>query len=114
MRLVNCTPHAVCFYSGSEQRLTLEPSGIVTRVAMGTALVTSLVVRGDDGYSVVVPIMATVAGPVEDLPAPAPDTYYVVSRLVLDHAPDRGDLVVPHDLVRDDEGRILGCQSFSR
>ena len=58
------------------------------------------------------PLTETSFGDVVDLPAPAPDTLYIVSRLVATAA-NRDDLVVPNGIVRDDNGNIIGCKSLS-
>ncbi|MDE2105836.1 MAG: hypothetical protein KGL39_51920 [Patescibacteria group bacterium] len=36
-----------------------------------------------------------------------------VSRLVKDRVPSRSDVVVPHDLVRDANGAVIGCRGFA-
>ena len=47
------------------------------------------------------------------LPAPAPDTIYVVSALALNGVPaDRKDVVAPKQVVRDTNGTIIGCRGF--
>lgn len=38
--------------------------------------------------------------------------YYIVSRMVANALPNRKDLLVPNELVRDDQGNIIGCRSF--
>ena len=50
---------------------------------------------------------------VENLPEPEIDKVYIVSRIVREAVPERKDLLVPEDLIRDDEGNIIGCNSFS-
>lgn len=48
-------------------------------------------------------------------PKGEPHTYtiYIVSRIVKQSVPDRDDVVVPDDLIRDDNGNIIGCRRFS-
>jgi len=46
------------------------------------------------------------------LPEPQDGVYYIVS-LAVAQAARRPDLLVPDDLVRDDQGRILGCRRFA-
>jgi len=43
-----------------------------------------------------------------------PDVYYIVSQLVKSALPDRDDLLVPAEVVRDETGRIVGCRSLGR
>jgi hypothetical protein len=54
-------------------------------------------------------------GEVEGLPEAEPDTLLLVSRIVADagKAQGRTDLVVPHDIMRDDKGVIIGCKSLA-
>ena len=47
------------------------------------------------------------------LPIFCTDTYFIVSALVKNAYPDRQDFLVPHDLVRDADGNIIGCKGFS-
>ena len=48
-----------------------------------------------------------------NLPAFQEGIYYIVSALVKNAFPNRPDLLVPHDVVRDEGGNIIGCRSFS-
>src|SRR6056297_3415854 len=48
-----------------------------------------------------------------DLPPEKEGRYYIVSRAVQSAYPDRTDLLIPNETVRDDEGRIVGCQSLA-
>lgn len=59
-------------------------------------------------------IKRTIFGKVVGLPTTNEGTFFVVSRLVMAACPSREDLVAPNDLVRDEQGRIIGCRSFSR
>lgn len=59
-----------------------------------------------------IPVNSVTFGSV-DLPSFQEGTYYIVSSLVKNAFPDRSDLIVPHDLVRDGDGNIIGCKSFS-
>lgn len=106
-RIVNCTPHPVCFVSadGTETE-TFPPSGRVPRVEE-TARPSAA--APDIGYPTV-----AVAAPdgVSGLPEPGNGVWLLVSRMVFDAAPGRVDLLVPHDVVRDDDGRVVGCRSF--
>jgi len=48
-----------------------------------------------------------------DLPKRKSNVFYIVSALVKGAYPNRSDLIVPHDFVRDSDGNIIGCKSFS-
>ena len=49
-----------------------------------------------------------------DLPPRREGVFFIVSKMVADNFPKRSDLVFPYDVVRDDEGNIIGCKSFGR
>lgn len=55
----------------------------------------------------------TTLGPVENLPAPEPETWLIVSTMVAEGAPEREDLVSPGEAVRDDAGRVVGARGLS-
>ncbi|MER5182585.1 hypothetical protein ABT009_30250 [Streptomyces sp. NPDC002896] len=61
-----------------------------------------------------VPVLRLGYGAVLDLPEPEPGTWYVVSRVVADALPERGDLLVPAQLIRDADGNPVGCRAFVR
>ncbi len=60
-----------------------------------------------------IPLIRTIWGHVEGLPDSQEDVFYIVSQLVKDRLPDRTDLLVPADIVRNEKGQIIGCKSFS-
>ena len=107
MLLVNLTPHVLNLVTGSGT-VTVPPSGTVARVAVTRKPAGTVTVDG-----VQVPLYRTTYGAVEGLPDPAPDTLYVVSAVVAAAARDRDDLVVPDDLVRDEQGRVVGARGLA-
>jgi hypothetical protein len=102
MAIINLTPHTINLVGDNPQNFP--PSGTVARCA-----VTRQQVGTVDG----VPVNRTVYGDVTGLPAPQPDTYYIVSALVAQACPDRADLLITDDAVRDDQGRIVGCRALA-
>lgn len=102
MAIVNLTPHAVNLIS--DNTTVFPPSGTIARVDQAVNPLPDV-----DGMPTceVVPTGG-------NLPPSQAGTWYIVSRLVFDQCPDRYDLLVPQDLVRDEQGVILGCRSFSR
>ena len=66
-------------------------------------------VREIDG----VPLSKTSYGEVLNLPEPCDEIFYIVSHLVKLALPDREDLLVPTEVVRDDANQIIGCKSLS-
>lgn len=104
-RMVNLTSHMVSIVKDNGSVVQFPPSGTVARVF------TDYVIKGSiNGISLV----ETVTGGVFDLPPPRRNTTYIVSRLVLEACPERWDLVVPHDLVRNYNGSVLGARCFAR
>jgi hypothetical protein len=97
---INLTPHAI---NEMATGTTFAPSGTVARVNQ------TLTPAGDVAG---VPTFRRDFGEVVDLPAPQPGTVYIVSALVADACPDRGDLVSPGELVRNDAGQPVGCRGF--
>ena len=59
-----------------------------------------------------VPITKTVFGDPEGLPEPQTGVLFVVSQIVKSALPDRADLAVPAEVVRDETGQIIGCRSL--
>ena len=100
--LINMTPHPLNIIAG-DTTLTLEPSGIVPRVASEN-------IKIADG------IVTTKLGDVDGLPDQVPGKLLVVSVLVRMALPDRDDLVgpdtSPQGAVRDADGRIVGVRGI--
>ena len=104
-KIVNLTPHAVNFCVDGNV-LTIPASGQLARVSVQT-VPTGEVING-------IPVMSSVYGNVEGLPAPQDGVVFLVSTLVAGRVTDRNDVFVPNDFVRDDQGRITGCRSLGR
>lgn len=104
----NLTPHAVriMFSDGTER---VYASDGLARVGYESVVVDQI-----DGVEVV----RITYGTVEGLPEPDGETYYIVSQLTAAAARQNGrsvdDLLLTADLVRDDQGRIVGCRQFAR
>ena len=110
MIIVNLTPHVLNLMpAGPDGPIaTIPPSGQVARCAVDRVQVDTVTV---DGVSV--PVNQTQFGTVFDLPDPQPDTIYVVSALVAQAVPDRQDVFIVDDAVRDDQGRIIGARALA-
>ena len=59
-------------------------------------------------------IVKTVFGEPENLPQYKEDTYYIVSQLLKSTLPYRKDLLVPADVVYNEDGDMIGCYTLSR
>jgi hypothetical protein len=114
---VNLTPHSLGICDAEGKVFATIPSTGTVRVATSAKEVNYVYVDEK-----LVSIVETTYGAVEGLPAPAKDTVYVVSILVIAAlkaanivrpdvvAPDTG----PASVVRDATGQILGVKRFTR
>jgi len=103
--IINLTPHAITFVLEGGIRKVIQPSGELARLT--TKTVTIGEVNG-------IPVTTTEYGDVTGLPEPTDGTVYIVSSLVAGRVPDRKDVFIPNESVRDAEGRIVGCKSLGR
>lgn len=100
MNFVNYTPHTVNMNDGRAFQ------------SVGLARVSVSFSQPDENG-----LVSQVFGEVQGLPAPADDTIYIVSLLVL-QASDRDDIVAPAsghpDTIRNDKGHIVSVPYFVR
>jgi hypothetical protein len=61
-----------------------------------------------------IPLVTRALGPVEGLPEPQFRTLYLTSALVAQAAwaAGRREVVCPGELVRDPQGRVVGCRNL--
>lgn len=130
MKLVNLTPHAVTLLAegfavfDGKAKCYRQPDGVkpfvlaefpsagVARCAISEVLLGE---QDVDGCDFTIPFVGVSFGEIEGLPAPVDDTVYIVSAIVANAARAQGrhDVVVPARMVRDAEGKILGCLAFA-
>lgn len=60
-----------------------------------------------------IPVTGTTYGDVQGLPDQEEGTIYIVSSIVAKRVPDRLDVFIPNESVRDSEGNIVGCKSLA-
>ena len=101
--IVNLTPHRLNIQDLTGDFVVIPPSGTIARVKVSLEETAVL----DPG----VQIYSATYGEVENLPEPKPGVSYVVSGLVAAAAP-RPDVFSPGDLIRDDEGKPVGCRGL--
>lgn len=105
MTIVNLTPHTLNFLDEENKPvLTVEPSGQVARCKVNRKTVNTI-----NG----IPVNKTVFGKVENLPEKKEGTIYIVSALTAQAVPDRTDVFITDDAVRDEQGRIIGCRAIA-
>jgi len=100
----NLTPHPIHLVDEDNNVIrTFAPAGLV-RLKAATV---------DAGFTVDdCKVTRTVFGEPVGLPEYQFGQFYIVSQLVKSALPTREDLLVPAEVVRDQNGNILGCKSF--
>lgn len=105
-KIINLTPHSIVFFDDAGNKvLTVEPSGQIARVS---------VTREKIGDINGIPVNQTRFGKVENLPEPQEGTIFIVSALTAQAVPEREDVFITDDAVRDEQGRIIGCRALAR
>mgnify|MGYP001358469749 CR=1 FL=1 len=104
MKIRNLTPHPVMV-----RGITFPAEGACPRCSVNRTQVDLIRHNGVD-----IPVTRSIFGAVEGLPAHEAGTILIVSRLVADACPDRGDLYFPDDLVRDSDGKVIGANSLGK
>ena len=99
----NYTPHPINIL-GEHGIITIPSTGLIRLKATTVA----------DEHIMCCPTSRTVFGEPEGLPPYEEGTYYIVSQLVKSALPERADLLVPAEVVRDEGGNIIGCRSLGR
>ena len=110
-KIVNLTPHDINFIGENDEVVLTVPSSGVAR-ASSTRYQTGTVTP--EGTDLVISLNRTEFGKVENLPDPQEDTIYIVSALTAQAVPERYDLFITDDAVRDENGRIIGCRALAR
>lgn len=104
--IINCTPHPITIFGVNNEVIMQLPKGeTVPRLTQSSETVQHI--AG-------IPITETVFGETTDLPEQKEGVFLIVSRLVLSANQDRSDLLVPNDMVRDEDDNIIGCCSLAR
>lgn len=105
--IINLTPHTLNIHT-DKKVLNIPTSGSVARVAAEY-----IKEENDSDYGV--DLFNCVYGEVTGLPPYRPgNTLYVVSGLVKSAVPERHDVVSPGELIRDENGKPIGCRGLRR
>lgn len=108
VELRNLTPHEIVLETPSGT-LHLPPTGVVARCD------TTREVLGHVSVDEVnVPITHVRVEDCENIPPPREGVMLIVSRIVAEARPDREDLLIPDDAVRDSDGRIVAVRALAR
>jgi hypothetical protein len=108
MKLVNLTPHSMRITTDEGSIVEVPASGVIARVKLARWVVGELDVEGSG-----IALCTATRLAAFDLAPPEEGTAFIVSRLVADSAPERTDLLVPDDMLRDESGRTNGFRVFS-
>ena len=102
-KIINLTPHQIIIFNERMQVTRILESEGAARVSEQREASSEI-----DG----IPLVYKTFGEVEGLPEPQEGIYYVVSNLVRTALPDRKDLLVPCNNIKDAKGNIIGCKAL--
>ena len=104
---VNKTPHVLNVVSEDGSTIVIPASLPAARVSQSSQQVASI-----GGFA----ISACVMGDVVDLPAAdsvdGKTVYFITSTLVKSAVPERGDVLCPGELIRDEHNQPVGCRGL--
>jgi hypothetical protein len=103
VRLRNRTPHPLSLHGADGTVLSLPVDGPAPRLG---------VERQALGLIAGLPIVRSTMGAVGGLPEEREDIIVIVSALVAEACPERGDLAYPGEAIRDEAGRIIGARGL--
>lgn len=86
--------------------LVIPKSGLVTRIVEKSEISTRFL-------SYVLKTKAIRFSGLKDMPDPKPNTIFVTSRIVGEKIKDRKDVFFPGELIRDENGNIIGCEGLA-
>jgi hypothetical protein len=104
MKVINLTPHDLNLYKEGELVETIPSQGFARARQINTHI------GNINGY----PLSKVTYGETENMPAPQKGVIYVVSSITAQASIDRDDVVTPTGMVRDENGRIIGCTGFAK
>lgn len=108
-KIINLTPHDIVIVCGDKKVVLERATGEIPRCSVNRREVEKVEINGLE-----IPITQVEFGEVENLPEPKDNVFYIVSRAIAEALPNRTDLLIPDDTIRDEQGRIVGCKSLCR
>lgn len=108
MKIVNLTPHSLHVVADDKTVIEIPPSGKVARVSVTREL--DHVIDDTDGRRI--SVYKTRYGRLEGLPRRKAGVVYIVSALVKART-RRDDVLAVGELIRDEQGRVIGCNGLS-
>ena len=112
-RIKNLTPHPVNLLREDGSEIAVFPSEGLARLEEQTGNVWRIQATQDDWVAVTSLHYNEIVGIPTNL---HPDTWFIVSMPVALAATyaQRARMIYPYPLVRDDQGRVIGCSGFAR
>ena len=108
MEIVNLTPHPLNIKTVDDRIITIQPSGELARVSESREQLPAI--EHESGN---ISVTRATYGKIENLPDPEHGKIFVVSALVLARAQGRNDVFAPGVAIRDETGRVIGCDGLS-
>jgi len=109
MKLINTRNHdIVIMNANNEVILCIKPHKDYQVTVATFPIDSGIRVKGFDW----IPITVTKFGDPINLPPMTADVKYIVSKQVKQALPNRSDLLVPSELVRDECNIVIGCKSL--
>jgi hypothetical protein len=103
MEIKNMTSHAINLLIDG-MYVEYPPTGVVPRIAT---------IEADIDGCYPFAAVKVLYGDIQDLPEPEDNVILIVSKMCCDARPNRPDLWYPTRLVRDEGGRIVGCDALA-
>lgn len=110
MKLINYTKHVVQIWHENKSILSIAPESEPLRCKENYEFLEYV----EDPEGIRVEIGNLFYSSYIELPWPEEDTLLIVSVLVAQQYRYRSDLVVPYDLVRNENGSVIGCRKLVR
>lgn len=112
MKLVNLCPHPITLIGPNDERVTIppDPAG-PARCEILSVFIGEI---NAEGVPFAIPVRGTMLGTVTSLPPRQEGVVYIVSRQVAEACPNRDDLFIVDQTVRDEQGRIIGARALAR
>lgn len=105
MKIINLTPHPLTLV-GNNGTLNVLVSGQIARLAVTRQMLAPVMIDGIE-----LPVTHPTLGDIIGLPDPQPGVLLVVSALVAEAA-GRRDVMSPGELIRDENGVIIGAKGL--
>ena len=109
MRLVNLTPHEINIIARDGSAVSIPLTAPATRCEESRSEFGTM--TDEVGHSI--RIIELRRGQVYDLPPVTLGVRYIVSAVVALAQPDRTDLLVVDEIVRNGDGRVVGCRALA-